>query len=255
MVATAVDDILKQAVREKTGLRVAFADGMPASHSARALQVSETDGAEGLWINLPEADEATISRFARTLPKLGFTLAIGKLRYGFDAKVISRNPRFWFNDTVMMDALLVTLPDEVRELQERRQPRLPVSEGSGVTAQLFRLDKSAVANGAPTAANLVPVEAKLQDLSLTGGGFLCAPDRSLMSARRGERLACIIEFRGAKILLVASLARVANISNRAVRLGVDFDAHKNERAMSGKLELLAAVVQELERQDALRRRM
>jgi hypothetical protein len=76
-----------------------------------------------------------------------------------------------------------------------------------------------------------------------------------MSARRGERLACIIEFRGAKILLVASLARVANISNRAVRLGVDFDAHKNERAMSGKLELLAAVVQELERQDALRRRM
>jgi hypothetical protein len=254
MVATAVDDILKQAVREKTGLRVAFVDGMPASHAARALQISDTAAAEGLWVNLPDADEATIGRFARTQPKLGFTLAVGKLRYGFDAKVVSRNPRYWFNDTVMMDALLVELPDDVRELQERRQPRLPVSEGSGVTAQLFRLDKSAVASGSPSAANLIPVDAKLQDLSLTGAGFLCAPDRALLSARRGERLACIVEFRGAKILLVASLARVTNISNRAVRLGVDFDAHKNERAMAGKLEQLVEVVQELERQDALRRR-
>ena len=55
-------------------------------------------------------------------------------------------------------------------------------------------------------------------------------------------------------MLVASIARVSNLSNRAVRLGIDFDAHKEERAMSGKLEQLASVVQELERQESLRRR-
>jgi hypothetical protein len=167
--------------------------------------------------------------------------------------VISRNPRFWFNDTVMMDALLVTCPTTCASCRIAAslgcRVRRERHNGSAVpTRQVRRRQRL------PTAANLVPVEAKLQDLSLTGGGFLCAPDRSLMSARRGERLACIVEFRGMKILLVASLARVTNISNRAVRLGVDFDAHKNERAMAGKLEQLANVVQELERQDALRRR-
>jgi hypothetical protein len=254
MVATAVDDILKQAVREKGALRVAFVDGTPASHNAKALQLSDKAGAEGLWIHLPEADEATIGRFARSLSKFGFTLAAGKQRFSFESKVIARNPRFWFNDTVMLDALLVSMPDEVREVQERRQPRLPVSEGSGVTAQLFRLDKSAAATGNPTAAALVPVDGKLQDLSLTGGGFLCSPDRTLMAAKRGERLACIVEFRGTKLLLVASLARITNISNRAIRIGIDFAAHQDERAMTGKLEQLASVVQELERQESLRRR-
>ena len=175
MVACAVDDILKQAVREKSALRVTSIDGMPCSHNARALEVSDKSGAEGLWVHLPETDEATIGRFAKSLPLFAFSFAAGKTRYGFESKVLTRNPRFWFNDTVMLDALLVALPEQVRELQDRRHPRVPVSEGSGVSAQLFRLNKSGATNGAPSPAGLVPVDAKLQDLSLTGGGFLCAP--------------------------------------------------------------------------------
>jgi hypothetical protein len=241
-------------VREKSALRVTAVDGAPASHNARALELSDQAGAEGLWVHLPETDEATIGRFARSLPLFAFSLAAGKTRYGFEGKVLSRNQRFWFNDTVMLDALLIALPEQLHEVQDRRHPRLPVSEGSGVSAQLFRLNKAGNTSGSPSPAALVPVDAKLQDLSRTGGGFLCAPDRSLLSAKRGERLACIVEFRGSKIVLVASVARVTNLSNRAVRLGIDFDAHKEERAMAGKLEQLAAVVQELERQESLRRR-
>src|SRR5215211_7857764 len=75
MLASAVDDILKQAVREKGAMRVTSVDGTPASHNARALQVSEKSGSEGLWIHLPETDEATVGRFAKSLPNLGFSLA------------------------------------------------------------------------------------------------------------------------------------------------------------------------------------
>jgi hypothetical protein len=64
----------------------------------------------------------------------------------------------------------------------------------------------------------------------------------------------VIDFRGQKIVLVATLARVVSISNRAMRVGVDFTTHGNEKGMAGKLAELANVVQELERQESLRRR-
>jgi hypothetical protein len=254
MVAS-VDEILMQAVRDKCPLRLACADNPAAPYVARALQWSDAAGAEGLWLHLPEADDATVARLARTLPAVAVSFAIDRTRHAFESKVLDRNPRFWCNDTVMLDALLLAAPHEIRQVQERRCERLPVSEGSGVSAQLYRLEKKPDASGAAQGAGaLVPVDGNLQDLSLTGAGFLCAPDRALLSARRGERMACIIEFRGSKILLVASLARVTNVSTRAMRIGVDFKAHENERAMAGKLAELANVVQELERQDSLRRR-
>lgn len=246
------EDILKRAVLEKSGLRLTALDGAKSTHAARALQWSEPPGPEGLWVHLPEIDESTLARFGTALPAVNVSFAVDQTRYEFNSGVLSRNRRFWINDAVMVDALLVAAPGEVRRVEERRQPRLPVSEGSGVSAQLIRLKQPA--SGAPDAASLVPVDGKLQDLSLVGAGFVCAPDRALMAAARGERLACVIDFRGQKIVLVASLARVVSVSNRAIRVGVDFAAHENEKAMAGKLAELAQVVQELERQESLRHR-
>lgn len=247
-----IDDILKQAVLEKSGLRLTALDGAKSTHAARALQWSEAPGPRGLWVHLPEADEGTIARFGTALPAVDVSFAVDQTRYEFNSKVLSRNRRFWIDDTVMVDALLVAAPAEVRRIEERRKPRLPVSEGSGVSAQLIRLSKSSsVATDAP---ELLPVDAKLQDLSLAGAGFMCAPNRALLAAQRGERLACVIHFRGSKIVLVASLARVMSVSSRAMRIGIDFAAHEGEAAMAGKLAELAKVVQELQRQDSLRRR-
>ena len=249
----ALDDILKQAVAEKGALRLTALDGAKSTHAARALQWSEPPGPEGLWVHLPETDEQTIARFGTSLPAVNVMFAVDQTRYEFDSNVLSRNRRFWIDDTLMVDALLVAAPADVRRIEERRKPRLPVSEGSGVSAQLIRLNRAS-ASGAPDAAQLVPVDGKLQDLSLVGAGFVCAPDRGLMAAQPGERLACVIDFRGQKIVLVASLARVVSVSNRAMRVGVDFTIHENDKAMAGKLAELAGVVQELERQDSLRRR-
>lgn len=251
MVAT-IDDILKQAVLEKVGLRLTALEGAKSTHNARALQWSEAPSPEGLWVHLPDADEHTTARFGTALPAVNVSFAVDQTRYEFNSSVLSRNRRFWINDAVMVDALLVAAPAEVRRIEERRHPRLPVSEGSGVSAQLIRLKRTTAA--APDAAALVPVDGKLQDLSLAGAGFVCAPDRALLAAERGERLACVIDFRGQKIVLVASLARAVSVSNRAMRIGVDFAAHENEKAMAGKLAELASIVQELERQDSLRHR-
>lgn len=257
MVAT-IDDILKQAVLAKSGLRLTALDGATSTHgtagthNARALQWSEAPDPEGLWVHLPDVEEQTIARFGSSLPAVSVSFAVDQVRYAFYSTVLSRNRRFWINDAVMVDALLVAAPAEVRQIEERRKPRPPVSDGSGISAQLIRLNKGPP--GAPAAAQLLPINARLQDLSLVGAGFVCAPDRALLAAQRGERLACVIDFRGTKIVLVASLARVVSISNRAMRVGVDFAAHENEKAMTGKLAELANVVQELQRQDSLRRR-
>jgi len=249
----AIDDILKQAVLEKSMLRLTALAGSKSTHAAKALQWSEAPGPEGLWVHLPDDDEATIARFGTSLPAVSVSFAVDQTRYAFESSVLSRNRRFWLNDSVMFDALLIAAPGEVHQIQERRHPRLPVSEGSGVSGHLIRLEKPK-SDVAPTANALVAIEGKLQDLSLGGAGFICSPDKALLSAPRGERLACVLDYRGTKLVLVASLARVTSVSTRAMRVGVDFTQHENEKSMTGKLAALSNVVQELERQESLRHR-
>ena len=252
MVAT-IDDILKQAVVEKSGLRLTALCESGTTHAAKALQWSEAPGPEGLWVHLPEDNETTIARFGTSLPQVSVSFAVNQVRYSFDSTIVSRNRRFWLNDSVMFDALLIAAPRDVRKLQERRYPRYNVSEGSGISGQLIRLARSE-SGGMPGTDALVPVEGKLQDLSLGGAGFICSPDKALLTAPHGQRLACIVEFRRAKLVLAASLARATSVSTRAMRVGVDFTQHENEKAMTGKLAALANIVQELERQESLRRR-
>lgn len=129
-----------------------------------------------------------------------------------------------------------------------------MSQGSGVSAQLIRLDKAKTAGAAPAGKALIPVDGTLNDLSLIGAGFICTPDRALLAAQRGKRFACIVDFRGTKLVLAASLARVTSVSTRAMRVGVDFATHENEKGMAGKLAELVNVVAELERQESLRHR-
>lgn len=249
-----INDILKQAVLDKIALRVTAQFGSSTTHNAKALQWSESPGPEGLWVHLPEEGELTVARFGTALPAVDISFAVNQTRYAFESKVLSRNRRFWVNDSVMFDALLIAAPAAVRKLDERRHPRLPVSQGSGVSAQLIRLDKPKADAGLSAAKALIPVDGTLNDLSLVGAGFMCTPDRALLTAQRGERLACVVDFRGAKLVLACSLARVTSVSTRAMRVGVDFAAHENEKAMTGKLAELANVVAELERQESLRRR-
>jgi hypothetical protein len=249
-----IDEILKQAVLDKIALRLTAQFGAKSTYTAKALQWADASGPEGLWVHLPDEGELTVARFGTSLPAVSVSFAVNQTRYAFESKVLSRNRRFWLNDSVMFDALLVAAPADVSTVDERRKPRVPVSQGSGVSAQLIRLDK-AKADGATAAAKaLVPIDGTLHDLSLVGAGFICAPDKALLAAQRGERLACIVDFRGGKLVLAASLARVTSVSTRAMRIGVDFSPHENEKAMMGKLAELANVMQELERQESLRRR-
>ena len=252
MVVT-IDDILKQAVLEKIGLRLTALSEGGATHAAKALQWSEAPGPEGLWVHLPEDNETTVARFGTSLPQVNVTFAVDQIRYAFDSTIVSRNRRFWLNDSVMFDALLIAAPRDVRKIQERRYPRYEVSEGSGISAQLIRLEQSK-SSEIPGTNALVPIEGKLQDLSIGGAGFICSPDKALLNAPRGQRLACIVEFRRTKLVLSASLARATSVSTRAMRIGVDFTQHENERTMAGKLAELANIVQELERQESQRRR-
>jgi len=247
------NDILKQAVLDKSAMRLISRGGVSSTHAAKPLQWSEAPGPEGLWVHLHEDDETTIAQFGSSLPEVNVSFAVNQVRYEFDSSLVSRNRRFWLNDSVMFDALLIAAPADVRLVQERRHPRFSVSEGSGVTGQLIRLEK-AKSGSAPGADALVPVDGKMQDLSLSGAGFVCAPDRAMLAASRGERLACVVDFRGTKLVLVASLVRATSVSTRAMRVGVDFTRHENEKSMTGKLATLANVVQELERQESLRRR-
>ena len=248
-----MDDILRQAVRDKIALRLSTI-GSKTTHNAKALQSSDTPGAEGLWVHLPEEGELTVDRLGTSLPEISVSFGINQSRYAFESKVLARNRRFWLNDSMMFDALLIAAPVGVRKLDERRHPRFPVSQGSGVSAMLIRLDKARAQAAPLPTQGLVPVEGTLQDLSLVGAGFICTPDRAVLNAPVGERLACVLEYKGAKTVLTCSVARVTSVSTRAMRVGVDFAAHGNERGMPGKLAELAKVVAELERQDALRRR-
>jgi hypothetical protein len=257
----ASNEILQQAVAEKASLQLsAIVDGQQRALVGRVLRLYDGEGADhdGVWVDLPGEQPEIIAQLARDKPVCIATTCIDHTRYTFQTEVIQREKHFWLDENMMLDALLFQAPVDLRICQDRASHRLPVSDHSGVSAKLFRLaPKATLTAGEPRAAGnheTVSISGKLVDLSPESGGFLCAFDAVLASAKQGQMLACVLQFREMKISLVATLARVVRLSSRSMRIGFRFYIPPGADAQR-KRDQVQSIIRELERQQSLRQRL
>src|SRR5947207_2342644 len=99
MVCTEVSDILSQAVAQKAPLKLAIVlSSGPCLVTARAMQLHQADGVEGIWLQLADEDALAIGRIAKELPACDASFCLNKQRYAFPTKLIKRDRHFWLND-------------------------------------------------------------------------------------------------------------------------------------------------------------
>jgi hypothetical protein len=248
MAATTLVESLLKAVAQRTALRLSVDSGAePRVHIARAIKLASEDPVDGIWVHLPDAGGGTaLSELTQAASCIGWFCQDGA-RYAFDTRVLKRDKHFWVNDDVMFDALLLAGPEELREEDVRSAERYTVSEGSGVSAQLFRM--TPVSNPGKK-LEAIPVPGRLFDLSLTGAGFWCGYDPALAKLRPGEPLALVLQFRGDRIPLLAKLMHIDRVTDRTVRIGLSITL--SPATAPGRVRALEQVIEELQRQQALR---
>jgi hypothetical protein len=92
----------------------------------------------------------------------------------------------------------------------------------------------------------------LFDLSLTGAGFWCGFDPALAKVRQGEPLAFVLQFRGARIPLLAKLMHIDRVTDRTVRIGMSLSLSRGRATDAERVKALEQVIEELQRQQTLR---
>lgn len=250
MVATTLVDSLLKAVGQRTALRLSIDGGAaPRMYVARPIKLAGEDVQDGIWVQLPEeAGGTALAELTKAASCIGWFCQDGA-RYAFDSRVLKRDKHFWMNDEVMLDALLLAGPEELRDADVRSADRYTVSEGSGVSAQLFRVTPASTAD---RKLQSVPVPGRLFDLSLTGAGFWCGYDPALAKARPGEPLAFVLQFRGARIPLLARLMHIDRVTDRTMRIGLSLTLSRGRATDPERVRALELVIDELQRQQALR---
>jgi hypothetical protein len=242
--------ILTSAVAQKASLRlVVTLDGKERIINARPLRLLEGDGAEGIWVQLPEEKPAMLAQLAKAQPKCQASCCINNIRYTFDTSVVRRDPHLWLTDTIVIDSLLLQWPTEIQEQQQRRAERYIISDGTGVSAKLYLPGPP---NGTTGKPQLVEVPGKLRDLSMTGACFLSPLNQQLLMLGPGTVMVFVLQFRQKQTTLIAKAAYMSKISNRNIRIGLHFQQRPDAQLQSAATEELQAIIKELQRQLSLR---
>jgi hypothetical protein len=253
VVSSSVNEILTRAVVEKAAMQLALMiDGQRHTLTTRPVRVLD-DGTDGFWAHVGETPRDLLEEIAKQLPECEANFVVRRVRYQFATAVLKRDKHFWLNDQMMLDAILLRAPEQLSQVQERRSARHPVSDGSGVSADLFRYTPRW--QGGELKQHPTPVKAKLRDLSLHGAGFICAFDRQLAELKPGDRIGCVVNFNGTKTPLLGTLRQVRTVSSRAIHLGVSFNPPANAADREAGIQSIAPIVQELERQETMRQQM
>ena len=251
--AADIAGVLARAITDKSKFQLqAMIDGKPRAFAARAVKL-EGAGDDGFWIHLIESPDSATNALARPRPALSIACCVTRVRYSFQTTIERRERHFWIDDRVMLDALLLATPAELKQLDGRRERRTEVGDGSGISAQLFRFAPWCLPG--TKRHQIIPIRAALRDLSARGAGFIGSFDRKLNELRPNQPLGCCIDFRNTKLCLLATLIRVTEISARTMQIAIEFCRPADQGIDGDDLAGLRKVLEELERQQTLRQRV
>jgi hypothetical protein len=220
-------DYLDQAVASRAVVTLATRDGGTVV-AGRFL--SRSAAPEGIWVQPGRSDAGKLEALAGDKAGVVGAFLTDKARFVFGATLLKRDKHHWVTDSVCVDAVLLSVPDDLSRQEFRGNRRHRISDDSGgVYAKLFRTG----ADGKPE-----EIPGSLWDLSCGGASFVCPMGRSLgdLSARA---LVVQLFVRGKKILVAVRQAHAKQFSTKTVRLGLRFDFSRPASAVAQQAVLEA----------------
>jgi hypothetical protein len=188
------------------------AAGAEKNALARFAKDASKDGVKGgAWI-CPMGE--TGIRPGQNMPAKA-VVCIEHRRLSFETRVVKTSPALWLSDTMSVEGWLITPPTEFVQAEQRRVPRLAMSDSTGGTyGKLIGL------KGGGQIGNSFDLGTRLWDLSATGASFVCMSGAG-MNKLAGLMSAVQIYAGGVQVELPAKVIYSRALSSKTTRIGVE----------------------------------
>jgi hypothetical protein len=234
---------LEQAIAEKLAGVLTLPGTAPGREWKVRLLSAEPNG-PALWIQALDESKGELNVAISNASKAELAFTSGTRRACFQTVIQKRNRHYWLTDSMVIEALLLKWPTEVRDGERRKHARYAVGDESRVLAQLVRTSQWAPAGERE-------FRVKLSNISLGGAGFLTSLNNLLLALPSGEPMKVTIQYDGRRFDVPATLAANRTRSGTMLKFGVEFEADRAQwspEAEQGLQDLIAA----LARREALR---
>jgi c-di-GMP-binding flagellar brake protein YcgR len=246
-------DILREAISRNAGIVLTLiSSGMMRHCKSRFL--CETDGK--ILVESVPAETPLIEEMIRTTKPAGVSFKSGHTKVVFAAPLVERLPEYRINSTVVLQAVRLAWPTQIKSIQRRTNYRVRVGTDAELSARVWRIGPKAILRDKPLASCEIP--AQLLDLSMGGMGVtLSAPKHEPLRVDPADRLRVEISTPDREMLVEARMVHPDRLPRdaKSVRAGLQFADLQNDLEGRQVLALLTKLLGELKRAEIRRARL
>lgn len=191
---------------------------------------------EGLWLHpVEETGKHSLNATIAAGAAVELTVAMEHVRFAAKSQIIKRDRHFWLTQEMMFSAILLRGPVELKAVERRAHPRYRVPDGTSTFAQIT------------CGGSIFPLRVRPWDLSAGGISFLCPRDATVLKLRQDDGLNFVISYRGRTIAGSGITRFTRMLTERVVKVGLQFQPDSIDTLSSENLRYLLDDVARLER--------
>ena len=247
-------DILNDAIARSAGAVLSLPSaGILRHHKSRFL----APAAEGFWIESVASEQPLVEELIRNRHPAGISFKSGTLKVIFTTPVLQHELSYRINVDMVVPALLMATPAQVKAVQRRNNYRVAVPAGADLSVKVWRIAERTYLRDRPMASQQVKCE--LRDISLGGIGVTFRGEKGEPpKVSTEDRLRIELSCGGTSFLLEGRMRKptpVANADRSVVRSGITFKALDQDLQGRQTLAALTRVVGTLQREEVRRHRL
>jgi c-di-GMP-binding flagellar brake protein YcgR len=210
-------------------------------------------GSHGFWVECAAGEDVLVDSLIESQQPVGVSFKSGVYKVVFASPIMARQAEYTLSDTIVVPALLIMTPTQLKMSQRRTSYRVAVPPEGGVSARIWRIGEKADLKAKPMAAAELGV--KLLDLSTGGMGVLLAGKAGEPPKVTPEdRLRIDIWSERGTLTLEGHLRHRPNTkaTDPTVRAGIQFKKLENDIDGRKSMALLQKIIGELQRLESRR---
>lgn len=243
-------ELLYDAIARSTAVILSLPSaGLLHTHKSRFLGGAP----EGFWVESVPGEGLLLDDLIARQQPCRLSFKSGHKNVSFSSLAKCRDPNFQLNADTTVEALRLTVPDEIESIQRRSAYRVTPTPDIALSLCLWRIAEKAQLRDRPMTAQ--EIGAQLLDVSVGGlGAMLRGKVDQPVKVALADRLRIELSYGGDAILLEGRLRHLVSPSGpHVMRAGIQF--HDLERDLAGRRTLaqLTTIVGVLQREEARRR--
>jgi hypothetical protein len=244
--------LLDEAVARNCGLVLSYpSDGMLRHHKSRFLGESE----DGIWVESPPQEALLAEALIASAKPAGFSFKHGANKVVFSAPLLRRDPQYRVNAELVVEAVLLQRPQQLKAVQRRAAYRVRVPQDYEMTVRLWRIGRDANLRDKPMSA--CEIACKLIDISVGGIGLLLENrDGKSLAVHPADRLRIELTHMGDSVVIEGRLRYPQQKpKNDVVRAGIQFLSLEDGLEGRRIMQALTRITGELQRLELRRFRL